>query len=452
MRPHHGITQGEHVVSAKEKEDRGWNVYRRKTGSAAGRRFLQYRRAPGDWTERRVPAEFPSQRQAERWAAAWYAEWTAGRGNLPIALEPDTDDGQATIKSLSDRWLDVRDADATIRPATKLQSHSCMKIILRDPIASRPLLSLGWEDFEAWVERTAKDRASFTTRNITNTMSRFLGDCIDRGWVKLPQNFMRNRLVTKRIPPPETVAAKHGIDMIVFTRSQVETLLTCPKEKIPDARRTRYFVAALTGLRDGEVSGLTWADVHADAEIPYVDVTKAVATHGAEGWATVGKLKTKGSKRKVPLHPQALAALKAWRAKGWVERIGRAPTDVEPVFPGVPMSEHEEHVRARPFRPASSKLLRIDLGKAGLPKDFAPKHPFTFHALRRFFATMLTDAGVSGDTIDALLGHLDEGTSAKHYIGGDHLRRASDGGIKKLPSLDLTSGVRDMRPMRAVGG
>jgi integrase len=69
--------------------------------------------------------------------------------------------------------------------------------------------------------------------------------------------------------------------------------------------RTAFFIAAVMGMRRGEIFGLKWADVDFDRAIlsirrPYVD--------GIEG-----PPKTESSRRPLPLPPQAIETLKAWK-------------------------------------------------------------------------------------------------------------------------------------------
>ena len=246
--------------------------------------------------------------------------------------------------------------------------------------------------------------------------------------------------VRKKIPMAETLVERAGDDKVVLTQGQVETLLA--SSAVPEPRRVRYLIAVQSGARDGELAALLWRDVHLDGPLPLLDVIKALATRGETGWATLGKLKTRGSKRKIPLHPQTQRALRAWYAVGWPQHVGRRPAPDDYLFPN---AQGEAH------RPASAELLRRDLESAGLPTSFVGRHPFTFHALRRTFATMLSDAFVSSDIRDALLGHVEGKTAEKFYVGGAYVRRAFEAGIAKLPTLDLTTGVLVAMPMRAVG-
>ena len=77
-------------------------------------------------------------------------------------------------------------------------------------------------------------------------------------------------------------------------------------------RRARYALAFTSGCRDGEIAGLRLSDLDLDAAVPLFRVEQAVALVGKTGWATPNKTKTKGSKRAMPFHPAALAAIREW--------------------------------------------------------------------------------------------------------------------------------------------
>lgn len=125
-------------------------------------------------------------------------------------------------------------------------------------------------------------------------------------------------------------------------------------------------LALNTGLRRGELLGLTWRD----ADLAHAQVTVRGST-----------AKT-GLTRHVPLNSEAIDVLTAWR-----------PAECEasaPVFPGPdggPMF--------------SLKTAWLKIAKA------ATVQAFTFHDLRHTFASKLVQAGVDLNTVRELLGHSD---------------------------------------------
>ncbi len=162
-------------------------------------------------------------------------------------------------------------------------------------------------------------------------------------------------------------------------------------------------------MRDGELAGLRWDDVSEEKGVPILRVRGAVARYGDDGWATRRTTKTKASRRTIPIHPFAAEVLATWRATGWAAFVGRLPENTDPVLPSA---------EGLPWRPRSSEFLRVDLDAAGLPTRFAGAL-FEFRSTRRSFATWLESHGVSGETIDRLLGHSGTSVRRRHYSATD---------------------------------
>ena len=125
-------------------------------------------------------------------------------------------------------------------------------------------------------------------------------------------------------------------------------------------------VALNTGLRFGELTALTWADV---------SLVEALVTVRAEGAKS-------GKARYVPLNSEAVQVLTTWKPEG----AGMA----DRVFPGKD-GEHLEDIKT-----AWAKLLTN-----------AKVTAFRFHDCRHTFASKLVQAGVDLNTVRELLGHAD---------------------------------------------
>ena len=129
-----------------------------------------------------------------------------------------------------------------------------------------------------------------------------------------------------------------------------------------------YVVALHTGLRQGELLGLRWADVDLDAGKLSVRRALKIADPGLD----FGPPKNKASRRSVRLNKTATAALRAHRARQNQERIAaRTWRDTDLVFPnriGGPIDP--TNLYNREYKPL---LKRVGLER------------FTFHALRHTF-------------------------------------------------------------------
>ncbi len=136
---------------------------------------------------------------------------------------------------------------------------------------------------------------------------------------------------------------------------------------------TALWLAAMTGMRRGEVAGIRWNDVDLDAR--RLSVRRSVTCTGYQ--VPITPTKTRTSRRTVDLDPRTVGVLADWRAAqdrelGERDTLGTVftrPTG-EPVYP---------HVLSQTF----SRLQRA----AGVPR-------IRLHDLRHTHATLLLKAGV----------------------------------------------------------
>ncbi len=153
-----------------------------------------------------------------------------------------------------------------------------------------------------------------------------------------------------------------------------------------DYLRPLVLVALNTGLRRGELLGLTWGAVNLSDKILTVTADTAKS----------------GSTRRVPLNSEAFNVLSAWH-----ERQGkRAPDAI--VFPG----------------PDGQRMMRIDTAWRSLVKAAGLKD-FRLHDLRHSFASKLVQSGVDLYTVQKLLGHSEIGMTERYsHLAPDTLRSA----------------------------
>jgi len=136
--------------------------------------------------------------------------------------------------------------------------------------------------------------------------------------------------------------------------------------------RTAFLIAAVMGMRRGEIFGLKWSDI--DLERAVLHVRRSYVD------GVVGPPKTESSRRPLPLPPQVVEALTAWKertlfshAEDWVfaseYHFGK-----QPLWPGT--------LWQRNVTPA--------INRAGITK---PK--LGWHTLRRSYASLLLSSGAS---------------------------------------------------------
>jgi integrase len=154
--------------------------------------------------------------------------------------------------------------------------------------------------------------------------------------------------------------------------------------------RALLMVAGLCGLRASELRGLRWADV----DFPGGEIH---VRQRADRYGKIGSPKSESSVRRVPLSPEAGAALRKWK-------IGRTPSDADLVFPtSTGAVEHHSNM-LRSLAPIMVAAGVLD--KSGNPK-------YALHAFRHFFASWCLNPvdrgglglGGSPKEVQTLLGH-----------------------------------------------
>jgi integrase len=173
-----------------------------------------------------------------------------------------------------------------------------------------------------------------------------------------------------------------------------------------------WLVLLSTGLRRGELAGLTWESIDFRAGTVSIFSQRTMTVNNEE---TIGAPKTEKGRRIIPLSPRVLDALRDWRELQNEERaaFGEAYTDTQYLFTdadGVPIRPHR--IRQR---------LNMLQEKAGV-------EVISVHNLRHTVATMLLAAGVHPKVVQEVLGHSSITVTLDMYtqVPQETLRAASD--------------------------
>ena len=184
-------------------------------------------------------------------------------------------------------------------------------------------------------------------------------------------------------------------DIRYLTLAEVETVL----RSVPDGRfagtdRAMYLIAAMTGLRQGELLGLRWSDV--DWRAGRLRVRRTF-TRGR--W---GSPKSRRSSRSVPMTDRVAGAL-------------------ERRFQASAYQADEDLVFCNPQtgRPLDASRMRKRFKKA---LERAAVRPVRFHDLRHTFGTHCAAAGVPLRTLQEWMGHRDAKTTQVYadYAPSEH--------------------------------
>ncbi len=165
-----------------------------------------------------------------------------------------------------------------------------------------------------------------------------------------------------------------------------------------------------TGVRIGELLGLRWEDVDVTGRLLYIRRTlnrlNKVERPTTPGEATteivIQTPKSDNSARSIPLLPQVLQDLQAWRSMQLAEKAQAGDAYVDSGM--IVTNPLGGYVEPRTFKDSYNNILTM----AGLPH-------FTFHALRHTFATRAMEQGMDAKTLSIILGHASVAFTSDTY-------------------------------------
>jgi integrase len=296
-------------------------------------------------------------------------------------------------------WI-VRDR-MRVRPATWRGRESHVRVYLIPSLGRIALARLTAADVERALstflvdgrpDRPAKRTrgrqnaagiSAQTVRHIRTTLRRALGDAVRDGLSG------RNAAADSRPPylPHRPITYLSSRDLARLLDATTD-----------DEYGPVYALAATTGLRLGELLGLSWADV-ADGRLT---VRRSLARAHGNGWE-LAQPKSARSRRTIPLPARARQALETQRTRqrfaekaagtAWANQDGLVFTDAA----------------GRPLRP---EAVSRDFGKA---RDRTGVPRIRFHDLRHSAVTTLLAAGVPLAVISEWLGHSGIAITASAY-------------------------------------
>lgn len=166
----------------------------------------------------------------------------------------------------------------------------------------------------------------------------------------------------------------------VFSRDEVEAVLSAPTSAIPEDRRTLYAIMFLGAMRFGEAAALTWRDYDA-ACVPLgklvVDKSYNTKTRKVKGTKTENP-------REMPVHATLARILAEWKLGGFHRLAGRVPRPEDPIVPS----------RRGAYRNVNHGLRRFheDLERLGLRSRRQ-------HDTRRTFISLAIGDGARKDVL-----------------------------------------------------
>ena len=291
-----------------------------------------------------------------------------------------------TDKALFDTWarLDVTRATSTIgdmKAAIKSFRSRCRKpwaLLVRQDIA----------DFRDHLIRARLARGTVAKR--ISLISTLLQVGYDSGL--LEQNVARGLKIPRADVPT--------VERRAFTREELQRIFSSPVYKegfrplagCGAACAWMPMIALVTGARLEEIAQLLTHDIIDDPEYgPLMRITDEGETQ---------RLKTIGSRRTVPLHPEIVQA-------GFLEYVAVARASGQPwLFPEL-LADHDGR-RGGNIGKWFQRYLRHSRGIGITDRRVV------FHSFRHTFKTLCRAAGISEEVHDALTGHVSSSVSRRY--------------------------------------
>jgi integrase len=319
---------------------------------------------------------------------------SATSGALPTSL---------TVGSFLSDWLEA--VRPTIRPATFRGYDSHVRRYWIPAIGTTPIARLTPADVErAMSALSARGVGPVTIRSARTTLRIALGRAV------------RDGLVSRNVAALSAGPRVPGREIDYLDVEQIRTMM---ESTAADEYGAAWTIAATTGLRLGELLGLSFADI--DTTSGTLSVRRSLARDVDGGWS-LAEPKTRSSRRTIPLPVVARAAVEDQRGRqdaartaagtAWQDRAGLMFTDAvgRPLTPG--------HV-SKAWRATADRL------GVGVP----------FRALRHTAATTWLRAGVPLIVVSQALGHTSIAITAAHYAAvAPELRSATADAMDRVLS------------------
>lgn len=334
-----------------------------------------YQRADGRW----VAKITMGRRDGRQWQRGIYgrtaeeAESRRDEAMRRLGMGQDVEDPAMPLRDYLADWL-RRQEVKRLAASTLRRYRQIVKNQLEPMLGSVRVGNLTPERIEGVLEELVADglseRSVFHTRDV-------LRNALRRAVKK--RVLVTNPAIDAEMPVREPTEEQRSL-----TATEAIALIAAL-----DGRRwgAACVVAMTTGLREGEILRLQWADVDEESRALEVPGTK-----------------TKGSRVPISLPETAMAALRSWRAQQAQERLDA----------GGEWKDRSDLIFTRPDgRPAYAQALLREAQRAAIAAGLGH---ITFHQLRHTAGSLLQAEGVDLKTIQRFLRHATIQTTANRYV------------------------------------
>ncbi|MEY4238959.1 MAG: hypothetical protein RL339_1560 [Pseudomonadota bacterium] len=355
-------------------------------------------------------------RRAKQFSRKKEAEEYADRARSEIRQGTHTHDRDSvTVSVAADLWVSAAEAEQLERSTTK-RYRELADLHIKPRLGGLKLTALTKpmvQDFRLELLQT-KSRAMAS--KILRALSALLNNAMEIGAI--------NQNVASTVKVGKT--KREAIKIVVPDRADLKAMIKAANVSV----RPLILTAITTGLRSSELRGLRWQDI--DLAAGTITVCQR-----ADQWGQIGSPKSEAGKRTIPIPPELVSELKAWKLRSPISRLGLTfPNKI-----GTPL-RHNNLLR-RMFFPlqvrAGLSIPKLDGNGEPLLDDEGAAvltGKYSFHSLRHAAASGWIESNIDLKRLQVWIGHENIRLTLDTY---GHLLKddAKDAELAMLASRDL---------------
>lgn len=329
-----------------------------------------HQRPNGNWRAqlslngKRISKGFKSKAEAQDWLRNIQVE--IGHGY-------DYQAGKITLGEYLPRWLE--NSKATLRPTTAHQYELIMRKHILPHLAAVKMREIRLDNIEKFYSELIQSGVGIRTVRVTHNILH-----------KAFEKAVRYGLVPSNQVHGAALPRYKSREMTVLDESQVTQFLAAAGDSKYQAL---YHLAVTTGMREGELFGLKWSDLHWNNGTLHVQ--RQVQKIPGKPWK-FSEPKTASGRRMIKLGEGTLQVLREHKERQTFQKAvaGDRWQEYDLIFPtsvGTPIYPRNMLI----------DFLKV-LARAGLPK-------IRFHDLRHTCASLLLNHGIPVLVVSKMLGH-----------------------------------------------
>jgi integrase len=324
-------------------------------------------------------------RRAKQFSRKKDADEYAARAHHEVRQGTHTHDRDSiTVAIAADLWIDAAEAEKLERSTTK-RYRELAELHIKPRLGGLKLTALTKPLVQDFRLELLQTKSRPMAAKVLRALSAILSNAMEIGAIN------QNVVATVKVGKLKREAEK----IVVPDRADLKAMV----KAATDSERPLILTAITTGLRSSELRGLRWQDI--DLAAGTITVRQR-----ADQWGQIGPPKSEAGKRTIPIPPELVSELKAWKLRSPISRLGLA----FPSSTGTPI-RHNNMLR-RMFFP-----LQVRAG-LGAPKVDAKGEPvlddegqavltgkYSFHSLRHAAASGWIESNIDLKRLQVWIGH-----------------------------------------------